>query len=153
MQFEYYSKFDRKPVKKQKQWCNMSKGTRSRYNTSQSILNLVATFQGPFQSHLRLADLSCSNKPYWLPGHKLVILHCQDSDVDCGAGHEYGKNRSCKTEIYASENKILVKTIPRFLADADGFTSMPMRVIRKRDKYFFRCCSCPSSRKSVFLGF
>ena len=56
---------------------------------------LTATFQGPFQPHL--AELSCSNQAYILvTRHKLVILHCQDSDVDeCGAGHEYGENRSC----------------------------------------------------------
>ena len=28
---------------------------------------VAATFQGPFQPHL--AELSCSNESYWLPGH------------------------------------------------------------------------------------
>ena len=73
-----------------------------------------------------------------------MSLHCQDSDVDeCGAGHEYGEKRSCKPEIIICFPKLKVWSTPRFLADADGFASMLMRVIGKQDKYFFRCCSCP----------
>ena len=105
---------------------------------------LAATFQSPFQPHL--AELSRSNQAYWLPGHKLVTLRCQDSDVDeRGAGHEYGEKRSCKPKIIICFPKLKVglNSTPRFLADADGFASMLMRGIGKQDKYFFRCRSCP----------
>ena len=45
-------------------------------------------------------------------------------------------------ELFFRKLKFWSKSTPRFLVDIDGFASIPMRVNGKRDKYFFRCCSC-----------
>ena len=43
--FEFYSKFDRTPVKGLKQWCSIRKRTRSSYNMSHSILDPLQPFK------------------------------------------------------------------------------------------------------------
>ena len=94
---------------------------------------LVTTFQGPFQP--QLAELSCSNQVYWLPGHKLLILHCQDSDVnECSADHEYGKNRSCKPEIHICFRKLKVwsKQLPDFWQMHMDFHQCPCGLVGSR---------------------
>ena len=74
-----------------------------------------------------------------------MILNCQGSDVnECSVGHKCGQNRSAKPETCFQKLKFWSKTTPRFLADADGFASMPMRVTGKQDSHFFCCCSCRS---------
>ena len=45
--------------------------------------------------------------------------------------------------------KFWSKVTPRFLADVDGFVSLPIRFTANKDKYFQRCCSRPVRRNSV----
>ena len=48
---------------------------------------------------------------------------------------------SPKIKVLAKKQIEKKKTTPKFLADVDGFMSLPIRVTGNKDKYFRLCCS------------